>query len=98
MRKTKLRLDDPTLYETLINKQLEKYNLTIETIHEKLDENDMIDGKLWADHYTLTKEEYKEFKKWAWEYFKSNVKPYVRKEHFNKIISFFITSHGLKEE
>lgn len=51
------------LNEELINKMLEKYDVTRSyvLIH------DIIDGKPWFEYYTMTNEEFEVFKAWAIE-------------------------------
>lgn len=53
--------------EALINKMMEKHNLTLEDIKSNLDEDKrwVIDGQDWFVYYTMTKEEYEVFRKWA---------------------------------
>lgn len=93
-RKKKLRLDDPIVAETLINKQLEKFGYNIETI--PVDDNHMVNGIMWYDYFTFTKKEEEEYIEWAWNFFKENVSPKTSRKNFDKIMGFFLLSHGLK--
>jgi hypothetical protein len=89
----KLKLGDNEIYIALINKQLEKYGYTIETLPR--DENGMVGGKMWYDYYTLTSHELETFKVWAWDYFKNNVTPKQKKSNFINILMLMLDSYGL---
>mgnify|MGYP003473471795 FL=1 len=51
------------LFEILINKSLEPYNVNIEYVRG----NPEIDGLPWCQFYTMSKDEYEAFSKWAVE-------------------------------
>lgn len=96
MRTKKIRRGDDLVIETLINKSLEKYNVTMADIM-LLPEN-KIDGVPWYQYYTFeTLEEYKSWKDWCFNFLKTEVTPKFTKNNFNRFWPYFDLMYGLKQ-
>jgi hypothetical protein len=86
------RLTEDDVAEALVNKELEKYNVTVDHVIA----NPTIDGKPWYDHYTCTEEEYETFKTWAIDFVSENLR--IAKYRAKSKVSLFCVIWGLAIE
>jgi hypothetical protein len=80
----------------LINKMMEKYNLTFDDIISNVDEDKkwLIDGKNWCDYYTLTEEEADAFQEWAINHIAKCLR--LPKRTAKEEFGWWYTSYGLR--
>ena len=70
----------------LVNKELEKYKLTIE---------DIKDDSEWFRTYTFTSQEFDEWYEWAKEFLYNNITPKPTRKQVKKELGWFVFNHGL---
>lgn len=90
----KLKFPSDELLRTILNKQLEKYNITIDDVKD----NQYIDGKVWYEHYTLTMEETEKFKEWCINLLRKGVRPKLSEKTIRKEFAMLDLMYGLKIE
>lgn len=94
MRKFKLIKDSAKISEILINKELEKYNVTVDDI--KCQEG-VIDGKNWFQYYTFdNEEEFLSWKNFCINFLTTKVSPKLTKKSAEKEFMWFNLMYGLK--
>ena len=76
----------------LINKMLEKYNITIDHVID----NPEIEGVPWYQYYTFTEEEHKQWKDFFIEYVTKECKPKITKQGAEERFLWFDMVWGLK--
>lgn len=92
----KLRVNDPRLGDTLVNKALEKYGVTVDDIKKLPDQS--INGIPWYQYYTFdSKEEYETWKEWCRVFLSTQVTPKFTKRDFEMAWSSFDLAVGLKQ-
>ncbi len=80
------------LYELLINKMLFKYKVNYNYV--KL--HDVIGGESWTNHYTFTPSEFDEFRKWATEQIRHELR--LTKSRAVHEFNHFNLRYGLRVE
>ena len=82
----------------LVNLMMSKYGITYDDIISHLDESKqwLIDGKNWSDYYTLTNDEFINFKKEAIEIIRKGLR--CSKDYAGKEFSWFYLYTGLSVE
>lgn len=94
MRARKVDFNEAT--KIILNKMLEKHNITIADIKEKADADGKIEGVSWFEHYTRTEEEYNEWKLWALDFLNTKVKPKYTKKYLEIQFNMIDLMWGLK--
>jgi hypothetical protein len=94
--KRTLHIGDTAVWAAIINKSLEKYNLSMDDILKK----QYIEGVEWYTYYTITQQEAESLKEWAYKYIKDNVISHGRlaRAKFNKMFDYYDLQYGLKIE
>jgi len=93
----KLKIGDPKIVELFINKELEKYGVTMEDVKSYPD--GIIEGLPWHQYYTFkTHSDHNEWKNWCVDFLKTQVTPKLRKDRIDKEIAWFNLMYGLKVE
>ena len=77
-------------FKALINKQLEKHNVDFDYVMEHPE----IDGKLWCTYYTTTPRESIEFRKWAIDFLRMELK--WTKKRSEREFPYFDLMYGLR--
>jgi transposase-like protein len=91
-------------WNDIINKELEKYNVTYQELVNKyltIDESGFKSIKInsidWFQYYTFdTQQEYNSWEIWVKEYIKKNIKPKLSKTSINECFMWVNFSIGLK--
>ena len=91
----KLKVNDPRVGNTLINKALEKYGVTVEDLVKLPDHK--IGDLYWYEYYTFdSKEEHESWKEWCREFLATQVSPKFTKKDFDRAWPMFDLHVGLK--
>lgn len=95
-RKKKYKFPSRELVEVLINKELEKYNITMDDILS-LPEEQLVEGIPWYNYYTFdSKEEFNTWKEFCIDVLSRQVTPKLSKERINEQFSMLNLGWGLK--
>lgn len=89
------RIGELKFREILINKQLEKYNITFNEIKNKYPDL-WIDDLYWYEYYTFTPGEAKLFKEWFYEFMEVGTDYLLTQEEITKIFENFYLHFGLR--
>ena len=93
----KLKIGDPKIVELFINKELEKYGVTMEDVKSYPD--GIIEGLPWYQYYTFkTHSDHDEWKNWCIDFLKTQVTPKLRKDRINVEFASVDLVYGLKVE
>jgi hypothetical protein len=93
MKTKKYHRDDPKIIEILINKELEKYNITYNDIIK----NPKINDVDWYQHYTFDNtQEYETWKSFCKNFLQKEVTPKFTNIEFDKFWPMFDLGYGLK--
>ena len=93
-KKKKYDIKSDELVEILINKMLEKHNISMKDVMGKTKDGE----PEWYQHYTFTTEESSNYKEWFINFFKDNVKPKMGKKQIEKFYLWFDVMWGLRIE
>lgn len=94
MKKLNLRKDSAKIAEILINKELEKYNVTVDDIECQ---GDVIDGKNWFQYYTFdNEEEFLSWKNFCIDFLTTKVSPKISNCRAKEEFMWFNLQYGLK--
>lgn len=93
-KKRTMHFSDEAYQEVLLNKMLEKYNITVEHVVA----NPEIDGIPWYQYYTNTTQEDLDWREWCYQYTKANVigQSKLKKDFFEKWMALFYLCYSLK--
>jgi len=93
-KEKKLSRNDPKVFETLINKELEKYGVSYDYIKN----NQEFDGVPWYQYYIFnSQEEYEKWKSFCKEFLQKKVTPKMTNKEFNNWWPSFDLCYGLKQ-
>jgi hypothetical protein len=93
-RKTKLSLSSLELSKILINKMLEKHGVTFDEIVQY--PNGEINGVDWYEYYTMTQQEYDDWREWSKNFIKQNVTPKLSNERIRQELAWFDLAYSIK--
>jgi hypothetical protein len=93
----RLRIGDPKIVETIIDKQLESFGVTMQDIIKYPEGK--IEGKDWYQFYTFkTKEEYDNWKDWSLNFLATQVSPKRPKKLWSTEFAWVDLMYGLKRD
>lgn len=93
-KKRTMYFSDSTFQKALLNKMLEKHNVTVEHVIA----NHEIEGIPWYQYYTMTTQEDLDWREWCYQYAKENVvgQAKLKKDVFEKWMAMFYLCYSLK--
>lgn len=95
MKIKKITIQEAT--KVMLNKMLEKYNITIAEITEKTkNHNGQINGVDWYTYYTMTQKEHDIWKLWCLDFLKTKVKPKTTIKYSKFVFNQINLMWGLK--
>ena len=99
----RLKVSKEQFWNDIINKELEKYNVTYQELKEKYGVVEynrpeiIIEGTNWFEYYTFdSSKEFKNWKTWVIEYLKVNMTPKLSKIKLENIFNNINLFIGLK--
>lgn len=95
----KYKRSDPEFGNMLINKALEKYVETVESVKAKQDKIKAETGKEWYEYYTFdTKEEWENWRDFCINAMMTQLIPKMSKQMAEKEFAWFDLAKGLKQQ
>lgn len=93
-KKRTMHFSDEAYLKALLNKMLEKYNITVEHVVD----NPEIDGIPWYQYYTNTTQEDLDWREWCYQFAKKNVigASKLTKSAFEGLMALFYLDYSLK--
>lgn len=98
-RKKKYKINDEKVVEIILDKMLDKHNITIGEIKELVkDTEGKIEGTPWYQYYTMTQKEHDAWKEWSLNFMYNEIRPRHSMTFLRNNFSWLDLMWGLKIE